>query len=71
MAAACELSAAHTDGGGHADRLLRRAWTRAGAPKERWKGQPTHAFRKVLETELMHAGADWEAIELLVGHKLR
>lgn len=65
-----EVQAARGDGRGHVDRDLRRAWTRAKVPADRWKGQPSHAFRKCIETGLVAAGARWDAVEAFVGHQL-
>lgn len=48
----------------------RRAWARAGVSPELWQGQPLKAFRKAFETELIAAGADYLAVERLVGHAI-
>lgn len=44
------------------------AWARAEVRPAAWKHQPHHAFRKGFVTELARAGADREAVEVLVGH---
>lgn len=49
---------------------VRDAWVRSGVSPEVWTGQPDHVFRKGFVTELKAAGADREAIEVLVGHSL-
>jgi integrase len=69
-APAGERAAAQADGRGHVDRDLRRAWTRAGVDKDRWSGQPSHSFRKTIETELRSAGVSLDVVEVLVGHKV-
>lgn len=50
------------------------AWRKAGVPDEVWhtprRAQPDHAFRKGFESNLKRAGADTEAVEYLVGHKM-
>ena len=61
--------------GGPRERMFRardmsRAWARAGVRALAWQGQPNHAFRKGFITNLKRAGADNEAVEFLVGHKL-
>ena len=48
----------------------RKAWERSEAPAKVWQGQPLKAFRKAFETELVAAGADYLAVERLVGHAL-
>ncbi len=65
-----ERQAAEGAGRGHVDRDMKRAWTRAEVPADRWRGQPCHAFRKTIETELLAAGQPWSAIEMYVGHAL-
>ncbi len=37
---------------------------------EVWEGRPHHAFRKGLVSGLKRAGADTDAVEVLVGHSL-
>lgn len=64
-----ERQAAAGDGRGHVDRSMRRAWTRAGVPAEKWRGQPCHAFRKTIQTEVEYAGVRREVVEYLVGHQ--
>lgn len=64
-----ERVAAEGDGRGHVDRNMRRAWIRAGVRPEAWKGQPCHAFRKALQTELERVGVRREVTEYLVGHQ--
>ena len=64
-----EREAAAGDGRGHVDRSMRRAWTRAGVPAEKWAGQPCHAFRKTIQTEVELAGVRREVVEYLVGHQ--
>jgi integrase len=66
-----ERIAARGDGRGAIDKYLRRAWKRAGVPEDLWQGQPSHAFRKTIETELVAAGANYNAVELYVGHKVQ
>jgi integrase len=46
------------------------AWGRAGVRAEVWQGRPDHAFRKGFVSELRRAGADSDAVEVLVGHSL-
>ena len=48
----------------------RLAWSRTEASPDVWQGQPLKAFRKAFETELVAAGADYLAVERLVGHAL-
>lgn len=64
-----ERLAAAGDGRGHVDRSMRRAWTRAGVAPEKWKGQPCHAFRKTIQTEVEYSGTRREVVEYLVGHQ--
>lgn len=49
---------------------VRDAWVRADVRAEVWQGRPDHAFRKGFVSELRRAGADPDAIEVLVGHSL-
>jgi integrase len=51
-------------------RDMGRAWERAGVRKAAWDGRPHHAFRKGFVSELRRAGADGDAVEVLVGHSL-
>ncbi len=51
-------------------RDMGRAWDRAGVRKAAWEGRPHHAFRKGFVSELRRAGADGDAVEVLVGHSL-
>jgi len=51
------------------NRDMRRAWERSGARPEAYR-QPHHCFRKGFVSELRRAGADPDAIEVLVGHSL-
>lgn len=53
---------------GHLRDDFRRAWKRAGVPEQAWSGQPTHAFRKALETELRAAGVPPEVCNAYIGH---
>lgn len=46
------------------------AWHRAGVRPDVWAGRPDHAFRKGFVSELRRAGADSDAVEVLVGHSL-
>jgi integrase len=46
------------------------AWARAGVRDSVWSGRPDHCFRKGFVTGLKAAGAEREAIEVLVGHSL-
>lgn len=64
-----ERIAAEGDGRGHVDRSMRRAWTRAGVPPEKWQGRPCHAFRRTIQTEVELAGVRREVVEYLVGHQ--
>lgn len=64
-----ERVAASGDGRGHVDRNMRRAWTRANVRNEVWQGQPCHAFRKTIQTELELARVRREVTEYLVGHQ--
>jgi len=65
-----EVRAATGDGRGHAGRDLKRAWARAKVRQEVCIGQPSHAFRKCLETGLVELGGSYNAVEALVGHRL-
>ena len=57
-----------------------RFWKESGAREMLWKtryedgrkidGQPTHAFRKGFETGLLELGANFLAVEYLIGHAL-
>lgn len=49
--------------------VLRRRWEKAGVALADLR-QPTHAFRKMIVSELRRAGADETAVKALVGHKL-
>lgn len=64
-----ERIAADGDGRGHVDRNMRRAWVRAGVAVEKWTGQPCHAFRKTIQTEVELSGVRREVVEYLVGHQ--
>jgi integrase len=64
-----ERIAAEGDGRGHVDRNMRRAWRRAEVPEHKWQGQPCHAFRKCLRTELEYLGVRREVTDYLVGHQ--
>ena len=66
-----ERSSARGDGRGHIDRDLRRAWKRAGVRREAWAGQPVHAFRKTLETELLREGIAEAVVDYFLGHSLQ
>ncbi len=63
--------------GGHLRKVIRRAWQAAGVREEVWgqvgrgNAKPTHAFRYALQSELMRAGAQPDAVEHLVGHQLQ
>lgn len=50
-------------------RDMARAWARAGVRAAAWF-QPNHAFRKGFVSGLKRAGADTDAVEVLVGHSL-
>lgn len=50
--------------------VVRDAWAATTARQEIWKGRPDHCFRKGLVSGLKRAGADPDAIEVLVGHSL-
>lgn len=49
-------------------RAMGRAWKAAEVRPAVWQQRPHHAFRKGWVTELARAGADREAVEILVGH---
>ena len=66
-----ERVSARGDGRGHIDKDFGRAWRRAGVRREAWVGQPVHAFRKTLETELLMAGVGESVIDHLLGHSTR
>lgn len=51
-------------------RDMERAWKRSGARVAAYTGRPHHAFRKGFVSELRRAGADGDAVEVLVGHSL-
>lgn len=53
---------------GHLHDDFRRAWKRSGVPVDRFDRQPTHAFRKALETELRLRGVSPEVLNAYVGH---
>lgn len=59
---------AERDGRGHADRLVRRAWRRAGVPQELWHGRPLHALRRRVRTHLVTVGTHGDVIDALLGH---
>jgi integrase len=46
------------------------AWARAEVRDEAWRRRPDHAFRKGFVSELRRAGAERDAVEVLVGHSL-
>lgn len=48
---------------------LRRVWERAGVRAAAWR-QPVHALRKGFKSGLVTLGADWHAVEYLIGHSL-
>lgn len=59
----------------HGHRMVRprdmaRIWARAGVRAPAWEGRPDHAFRRGFISGLRQAGADWQAVEYLVGHVL-
>lgn len=64
-----ERNAARSDGRGHVDRSVERAWLRAGVREEVWRGRPCHSFRKGVSTGLELAGVRREVTEYLVGHQ--
>ncbi|HNH48364.1 MAG TPA: tyrosine-type recombinase/integrase, partial [Myxococcota bacterium] len=64
-----ERIAADGDGRGHVDRNMRRAWVRAGVPSAKWSGQPCHAFRKTMRTEMELLDVRREVIDYLIGHQ--
>jgi integrase len=51
-------------------RDMGRAWKRAMVREDIWKQRPHHCFRKGFKTELNRAGAQWEAVEHLLGHQV-
>lgn len=50
-------------------RALRKAWVRSGAPAELYVGRPDHALRRVVRSELRHAGLPSDAIEFWCGRR--
>ncbi len=64
------------DDSNHRD-AIRSAWRAAGVREEAWgqvgrgNAKPIHAFRYALQSELMRGGAEVDAVEHLVGHKLQ
>lgn len=64
-----ERLAATSDGRGHVDRNIKRAWVRAGVREDAWRGQPCHAFRKGFQTNLEIPGVRREVTEYPVGHQ--
>lgn len=56
-------------GRGHADRNLRRAWLRAGIDEEVWAGQPIHAARMMIETQLGLSNTPQAIIDAYLGHQ--
>ena len=52
-------------------RVLRRAWERAGVAPEPWRGQPGHALRKAFISELERAGVGEAAVDYSVRHGQR
>lgn len=46
-----------------------RIWQRAGVREVVWR-QPTHTLRKGFKSGLLALGADWHAVEYLIGHSL-
>jgi integrase/recombinase XerD len=46
------------------------AWQASGQRAELWQRRPHHAFRRAFVTGLRRAGADPDAVEVLVGHSL-
>ncbi len=63
------VCAAPTGAAGHMRDDFRRAWKRAGVREELWAGQPSHAFRKALETELRMRGVAPEVLNFYIGHR--
>lgn len=49
---------------------MEQAWRAAGVRAVAWEGSPHHAFRRGFISGLRSAGADWQAVEYLVGHQL-
>lgn len=49
---------------------MEEAWRAAGVRTVAWEGSPNHAFRRGFISGLRSAGADWQAVEYLVGHQL-
>lgn len=49
--------------------VLRQGWRASEVPEKYWKGQPAKAFRRCFQTELLTAGASWEGVRWLVGHR--
>lgn len=54
----------------HDQEIRVRGWIAAGVPAEVWAQRPCHAFRRGFVTGIRAAGAEWHAVEYLVGHKL-
>lgn len=59
---------AELDGRGHSDRLIRRAWARAGIEAELWHGRPLHALRRTLRTHLVALGTQADVVDAILGH---
>jgi integrase len=51
--------------------LADRAWLDAEVDERVWRGHPNHAFRYGFESGLVSEGADWLAVEHLVGHAVK
>jgi integrase len=54
----------------HDQEIRVRGWLAAGVPAEVWEQRPCHAFRRGFVTGIRAEGAEWHAVEYLVGHKL-
>jgi integrase len=51
-------------------RDFHRGWAASGVDQNIWKKRPTHSLRKGFVSGLRAAGADSDAVEVLVGHSL-
>ncbi len=52
----------------HLGRTLRRAWSRAGVPRNVWSGRPLHSLRAGVRTHLASSGVHPDVIDALLGH---
>ncbi|MFH1462992.1 MAG: site-specific integrase [Pseudomonadota bacterium] len=61
-------SALELTGRGHVCRSFRRAWAGVGVREQAWRGQPTHAARKMVRTAMVNAGVQSDVIDAYLGH---